>query len=276
MPAEAPLRGDSRRVVAWAVLALLLALLAIEPPVLPPVPANPPGGVPPILVRPSASEPASARIGGVVRGDGYDLELGSVTLELACLDCDRAATRVRPDLRGAFEFWGLAAGEYRLVVEQRFDTRVEQTSERTLTLAADEQATLELVIARPPPRPELPAELVGSLPADDPRRQTPVQDQGQTMRRVGLGVTVVGAAMGIGGVLVATVPPCGRDGSRGADCQVDIRNTIALILGVSAAGALTGGIVSMVVGRSLGRQSRFQAGIAPQRRGAGLVVVGRF
>jgi hypothetical protein len=256
------------------VLALLLAaLLATEPPTLPPVPVGPPGGVAPIVVQPIASpEQATARLRGSVRGEGFELELSTVTLELACIDCTRAPARVRPDLRGEFEFWGIEPGAYRLTVEQQG-----RTSERELTLTAHEDASIELVIARPAPMLELPDEVVDSLAPDDPlRRYARPRDEGQTLRRAGLATTVLGAALGIGGVLVATLAPCGHDGTRGANCDIDIRNTVGLVLGVSAAGALTAGIVSMVLGRSLQRRQRIEAGFTAQRGSGGLVLVGRF
>lgn len=255
------------------LVPLLAALLATEPPVLPPVPTGPPGGVTPIFVEPIASsERASARLHGVVRGEDFVLELSTVTLELACIDCTEAPARVRPDLQGEFEFWGIEPGTYRLIVEQQG-----RTSERELTLTADQQANIELVVPRPPPMPELPAELVDSLAADDPlRRHARPRDEGETLRRAGLATTVLGSALGIGGVLVATLAPCGRDGTQGADCNVDIRNTVALVLGVSAVGALTAGIVSMALGRSYQRRQQIEAGLTAGRGSGGLVLVGRF
>jgi hypothetical protein len=253
---------------------LLAALLATEPPVLPPVPVGPPGGAAPIVVEPIVIPPATAtaRLHGTVRGEDFELELSTVTLELECIDCTRAPARVRPDLRGEFEFWGIEPGAYRLIVEQQG-----RTTTRELTLAADEHASIELVIPRPPPVPELPAELADSLaPADPLRAHARPRDEGQTLRRAGLATTVLGTALGIGGVLVATMPPCGNDGTRGANCDVDIRNTIGLVLGVSAAGAVTAGVVSMVLGRSLQRQQRIEAGIMARRGSGGLVLVGRF
>ncbi len=257
--------------LSWRVFAILVAaMLAGEPPRLPPAPASPPGGTPPIEVRPSRSAVEAARLSGTLRGEDFELDLREVTLELACIDCTRPATRVRPDLRGGFEFWGLEPGGYRLII-----TAGARTSERELELAAGEAARLELVIASASASPESPTELTPPKERGPEPRPRP-QDQGAALRRAGLATTVVGSAMAVGGVLVASLAPCRHDGTTGANCDVDVRNTVALVLGVAAAGTLTAGIVSMVLGRSLQREQRLAAGIAFDRRGGGLVLVARF
>lgn len=84
-------------------------------------------------------------------------------------------------------------------------------------------------------------------------------DEGLVLRRVGLGVTIFGTILGIGGAVAASTNPCGHDGARGSDCEVDIRNTVALTMGVTALGTLTAGITSMAIGHALRKRQQLSA-----------------
>jgi hypothetical protein len=101
-------------------------------------------------------------------------------------------------------------------------------------------------------------------------------DEGFVLRRVGLGVTIFGSILAIGGVLAAYTNPCGHDGASGSNCEVDTRNVVALTMGVTALGTLTAGITSMSIGHAL--KKRQQAGLALRfdRGGGGLVFTARF
>lgn len=244
-----------------SMLVLVLALACS----LPPVPSGPPG-IAPIEVRASDH----ARVRGLVRGEGTStLELDEVTLELACEGCGREALRVRPDLAGAFEFWGLAPGRHRLTL--RVGTR---SVVRELELAAGEEHVLSLIVpaAAPAPAPSLAPDT--PPPAAD-TRPTERSDPSLPLRRGGLAATIVGGTMGVGALLFATVVPCGEDGTRGADCDVDVRNTVALAMGLASAGTLTAGLVALGLGRAQ-RREQISAGFVVQRGGGGLVVLTRF
>jgi hypothetical protein len=233
---------------------------------LPPVPSGPPG-VAPIEVR--ASE--QARVRGVVQPEHADtLELDEVTLELACTGCGREAARVRPDLAGAFEFWGLAPGRHRLTLRVGPRSFV-----RELELAAGEEHVLTLVVPAPAPvpAPVLAPATEPLVPAD--ARPSERSDPSLPLRRGGLAATIVGSTMGVGALLFATVVPCGQDGTRGADCDVDVRNTVALAMGLASAGTLTAGLVALGLGRAQ-RREQIAAGLVVQRGGGGLVVLTRF
>lgn len=233
---------------------------------LPPVPSGPPG-IAPIEVRASDQ----ARVRGLVQGEGTStLELDEVTLELACEGCGREALRVRPDLAGAFEFWGVPPGRHRLTV--RVGTR---SVVRELELAAGEEHQLTLVVpaASPAPAPALAPDTPPPAPLDT--RPTERSDPSLPLRRGGLAATIVGGTMGVGALLFATVVPCGEDGTRGADCDVDVRNTVALAMGLASAGTLTAGLVALGLGRAQ-RREQISAGLVVQRGGGGLVVLTRF
>jgi len=103
-------------------------------------------------------------------------------------------------------------------------------------------------------------------------------DEGLVLRRVGLGVTIFGTVLAIGGVFAAYTNPCGHDGARGSNCEVDIRNAVALTMGVTALGALTAGITSMSIGHALRKRQLQASGLALRldRGAAGLMFVGRF
>jgi hypothetical protein len=247
------------------MLASVLALACS----LPPVPSGPPGVAP---IEVPARE--QARVRGVVQAEGAGvLELDEVTLELACAGCGREAARVRPDLAGAFEFWGLAPGRHRLTL--RVGTR---TFVRELELAAGEEHAITLVVpalaAAPLPLPTLPTPDPEPSPSLHPRAAE-ASDLSQPLRRGGLAATIVGGTMGVGALLFATVVPCGEDGTRGADCDVDVRNTVALAMGLASAGTLTAGLVALGLGRAQ-RREQIAAGLVVQRGGGGLVVRMRF
>lgn len=244
------------------MLASVLALACS----LPPVPSGPPG-IAPIEVRASDQ----ARVRGLVQGEGTStLELDEVTLEIVCEGCGREALRVRPDLAGAFEFWGLAPGRHRLTL--RVGTR---SIVRELELAPGEEHVLTLVVpaAAPAPAPALAPDTPSPAPAET--RPSERSDPSLPLRRGGLAATIVGSTMGVGALLFATVVPCGEDGTRGADCDVDVRNTVALAMGLASAGTLTAGLVALGLGRAQGRE-QISAGLVVQRGGGGLVVLTRF
>lgn len=241
------------------MLALALSLA------LPPVPAGPPGVVP-IVIEPSER----ARVRGVVRAEGEaTLDLAAITIELACSSCGRPVARVRPDLAGGFEFWGLEPGAHRLTL-----TIEGRTIVRELSLAAGEEHALTLIVGPEPPPPER-AAAIQPAPAPAPAPTPARLDPGQPLRRGGLAATVVGTSLGIGAILIASLAPCGKDGTRGANCEVDVRNTAALATGLAAAGVLTAGIVAMALGRSMQRE-RVSGSFALQPGGGSLVVMGRF
>jgi hypothetical protein len=102
-------------------------------------------------------------------------------------------------------------------------------------------------------------------------------DEGFVLRRVGLGVTIFGSVLAVGGVLAAYSNPCGHDGARGSNCEVDVRNSVALTMGVTALGVLTAGITSMAVGHAL-KKRQLASGFALRfdRGGGGLIFVTRF
>jgi hypothetical protein len=102
-------------------------------------------------------------------------------------------------------------------------------------------------------------------------------DEGLVLRRVGLGVTIFGTVLAAGGLMAAFSNPCGHDGARGSNCEVDVRNAVALTMGVTALGALTAGITSMAVGHSI-RKRQLASGLALNfnRGGGGLLFVVRF
>lgn len=242
-----------------SALALALAL--------PPVPAGPPG-VAPIVIE--SGPRADARVRGIVQAEGEEpLDLSTITIELACsgIGCGREPLRVRPDVSGAFELWKVAAGRHRLTL--RVGAR---SFEHELELAAGEERVVTLVV----PKLEVPAPSLASEPAvrAQPHASSRAPDPGQPLRRGGLAATIVGGTMGVGALLFATLVPCGKDGTRGADCDVDVRNTVALAMGLASAGTLTAGLVAMGFGRAL-RREQVAAGVALQRDG-GVVVVGRF
>lgn len=241
--------------------ALLLAAGLLATP-----PALPPEGRP-VGLAPTA---ASAELGGRVEGPaGAGFDLADVVVELDHPGFAQAQ-RVRLDLRGEFQFPSLVPGDYTLRV--RHAGRV---VERPVSLAAGVREHLEIELEPAPapadPPAPAPAPVVSGAPVDD----------GQTLRRAGLGVTVLGVVLGIGGAIVAFHNPCGRDGARGSNCETDLRNTVALTLGVASLGTLAGGVSSMAVGQSLKNRERLRRAdlgfaLRLDRGGGGLVLLGRF
>lgn len=246
-----------------SALALSLAL--------PPVPPGPPG-VAPIVIEAGPSPRAQARVQGRVQAEGEAaLDLSTVSLELECSGgCGRPAARVRPDLSGAFELWRIEPGRHRLTLHVGPRSFVHE-----LELAPGEERVITLVVPEvEPPPPSLPASRPSAPPQTAAARER-MADPGQPLRRGGLAATIVGSTMGVGALLFATLVPCGKDGTRGADCDVDVRNTVALAMGLASAGTLTAGLVALGLGRAQ-RREHVSAGVALQRGGGGLVVLARF
>lgn len=256
---------------ASGVLASVLALtLAPAPPSLPTAGPGPnalvPGGV---AVEPGRIE------GSVTLPAGVALQ--SVRVELECA-CASQTQRLRLNIAGAFSFTGLGPGRYTVRATGVDAEGVEQRAVTTLELGPGTQAQLELALE---PAPAVPAPALDSPPPAAAPPAPPPED-GKVFRRVGLGVTVLGVVVGIGGTFVAFQAPCGKDGSRGANCETDVRNTLALSSGVLALGAIVGGVSSMAVGQALKRRHRLQYGhehgvsLSASGTGAGLVWSGRF
>lgn len=88
----------------------------------------------------------------------------------------------------------------------------------------------------------------------------PAAEPGVGLRRYGLGVTIVGVVLGIGGVIAANTNPCGKDGANGSDCRSDVRTAVALSMGVASFGLITGGVVSMSLGYAQRRKARLELG----------------
>lgn len=84
----------------------------------------------------------------------------------------------------------------------------------------------------------------------------PAAEPGVGLRRYGLGATVVGVILGIGGVIAATTNPCGKDGANGSDCISDTRNAVAMSMGVASLGVITGGVIAMSIGQVQRRKAR--------------------
>ena len=225
----------------------------------------------------------AARIEGRVICEGVDK--GEVLVELAAVGSEPGSgvTRMRLDLNSAFAFYAVTPGRYSL--RARHGSLVRNTQ---LDLAAGDELEVELVlcapvpaIARGPERPALPA-------TRRPRGAiwSHAGDEGLAMRRFGLATTVVGTVLATGALVVAFHNPCGRDGASGADCRVDLRNTAALGLGITALGSLTAGVTLMAVGQTVARRdpTRSRPGARAQLHwgldlhpgGSGLVLAGRF
>ena len=131
-------------------------------------------------------------------------------------------------------------------------------------------------IAQPPPvSPPVPVVVHSQRPAGaifDHR-----DDEGLVLRRVGLGVTIFGTVLAVGGLFAAYTNPCGHDGARGSNCEVDIRNAVALTMGVTALGTLTAGITSMAIGHALKKRQQLSAvAFRFDPSGGGLVFTARF
>jgi hypothetical protein len=84
----------------------------------------------------------------------------------------------------------------------------------------------------------------------------PAAEPGIGLRRYGLGATIVGVIVGIGGVIAANTNPCGKDGARGSDCVSDTRNAVAMSMGVASLGVITGGVIAMSIGHAQRRKAR--------------------
>ncbi|EDM78763.1 hypothetical protein PPSIR1_12298 [Plesiocystis pacifica SIR-1] len=229
-----------------------------------------PGGV---AVEPGRIE------GSVTLPAGVALE--SVRVELECA-CAGQTQRLRLNIAGAFSFTGLGPGRYTVRAEGVDAEGVEQRAVTTIELGPGTQAQLELALEPVAAAPAtVPAPALDSPPPAATLPAPPPED-GKVFRRVGLGVTVLGVVVGIGGTFVAFQAPCGKDGSRGANCETDVRNTLALSSGVLALGAIVGGVSSMAVGQALKRRHRLQYGrehgvsVSASGTGAGLVWSGRF
>jgi hypothetical protein len=84
----------------------------------------------------------------------------------------------------------------------------------------------------------------------------PAAEPGIGLRRYGLGATIVGVILGIGGVIAANTNPCGKDGANGSDCASDTRNAIAMTMGAASLGVITGGVIAMSIGHAQRRKAR--------------------
>ncbi len=111
----------------------------------------------------------------------------------------------------------------------------------------------------------------------DPPGYDPVRDSPeglQATRRIGGGIalTVVGAAMVIGSIVLGASDPCTP--SAGNSCQRDARNRAAWVMGVPGAVILGGGIALLAIGMK--KRRTLAASVMASRTGGGLSLSGRF
>lgn len=109
-------------------------------------------------------------------------------------------------------------------------------------------------------------------PGYDPVHDSPEGLQAGRRIRGGIALTVVGAAMVIGAIVLGASDPC--TASAGNSCQKDARNRAAWVLGVPGAIVLGGGITLLAIG--LKKQRTLRAAVTAARTGGGLSLSGRF
>lgn len=221
--------------------------------------------------EPTAAErpSRSAALRGALLIEDPALDLGDVLIELSC-SCEDQVQRLRPALGGTFSYAGLTPGRY--TVRARYPGG---HVELPLVLEPGRESTVALRIhAAAPPAPSVADDNAAPTPPLRPAGAvaTHPRDSGAGLRRYGLGFTVLGTVLGIGGLVAAYHNPCGKDGSKGGNCEVDVRNIVALGLGVTALGSMTGGLISMAVGQALRKRDLDEGRITVQLspKGAGL------
>jgi hypothetical protein len=109
-------------------------------------------------------------------------------------------------------------------------------------------------------------------PGYDPVRDSPEGLQASRRVRGGIALTVIGAAMVIGSIVLGASDPCAP--TAGNSCQKDARNRAAWVLGVPGALILGGGITLLTIG--LLKRRKLSAGVTAARTGGGLSLSGRF
>jgi hypothetical protein len=127
------------------------------------------------------------------------------------------------------------------------------------------------------PAPSLAPKLVQPRPGG--AIYSPMSSPGAGLRRYGLGATIVGVVLGIGGGIAATTNPCGQDGANGSDCRSDIRNAVAMTFAAAGFGFVVGGVTAMAIGHAQRRQARLElagVGVSLHGHGGALLLRARF
>jgi len=106
----------------------------------------------------------------------------------------------------------------------------------------------------------------------DPLRDSPAALKAAGWRRSGVVFAVVGAVLGIGGLIMSQTDACSFDAGNG--CQVDARRRGSLVMGVPGALLMGSGAAMLAVG--VVRSRRLRAGLEASRGRFGVGLEWRF